>query len=516
MLTRKFKIRSDNANLIKEHQKRYSYAFRVVYNNLDLQVDPGFISDTREKYGLSAKMYEYLVKEAIVWWDKLETRKKKLTKTIVSLKKGICVVDKKKRDKINKRIQRLENSVKREYVFGSRELARKMTKEPENIELKKEWKERRNYFMIFPGETSKKGSRFFDFKYLNKGIVTFKPDKNTKIEMEFGVRDKKTQQLLDQLQYMAENKKISISVKLSSKELHISYDEQILNGTKFDAKKIYKDIAHIKDKGERRAILARKHREHEKYLFADKIDTRYCALDLNPDGIGLVIGDRLSPCPKGDFKIIHKEYIDFSKLNKNLKLTSDHKRQKKQIYKRKYELTIGVKHIFSLMKHHKVAHLVTEELCINPGDVGNKYANRRINNLWNRTLLSNLFDKYCGLRGLKHTEINPAYSSFVGNVLHEDYDPISAAIEILRRGIIKYIKNSSIFPEFCTPWTSSSFDNLSKKMYEKLKDCETWKELYDLISTAKKSVRRKMDTSIFSANCLESHKSLVTVWKCLG
>lgn len=42
-------------------------------------------------------------------------------------------------------------------------------------------------------------------------------------------------------------------------------------------------------------------------------------------------------------------------------------------------------------------------------------------------------------------EVNPAYSSFVGNMSYDYFDPISASLEICRRGINKYIKGNKQF-----------------------------------------------------------------------
>ena len=50
--------------------------------------------------------------------------------------------------------------------------------------------------------------------------------------------------------------------------------------------------------------------------------------------------------------------------------------------------------------------------------------------------------------------------------------------------------------------------NLTKKMYDKVNCCSTWKGVYDIVSTAKKSVRRKLVNN-FSVNLMKSRKSQV-------
>jgi hypothetical protein len=496
-------------------QKEYSYALRTIYNNLDLTVGKGFIKEMRDKHNLSAKLYEYIVADAKTWYEKESARKKGLFEKIEELRKKIKEEKRNNRPKINKKIQRLENSANRDICFGSRKLAQELSKNPDGQDLRKKWREKREYFMLFQGETGSNGNRFFGFSGLKDGNIIFKPSKTNRFNINFKAHSKTMMRKLYALELLALDKNMPLSVKLSKNEIQITYDEQMLHDTKFDAKKIYKKIAHIKDKEKRKNILRKEHIKHEKRLFKGKNKNRYCATDPNPDGIGVVIMDRLSNDPKGEFKVLHKEFIDFSGLSKKLKLSSTDEKQKKQNNKRRYELSIAVKYIFELMKHWKVSHFVSEELNIKERNVGNKNANRKINNVWNRTLLTDLFEKYVNIDGLKWIQINPAYSSFIGNILYNEYDPIAAAIEIGRRGIVKYIKNSSLYPEFDKTWIINGLEKrnkISKKMYDKLHDCETWNGLYGLCSTAKKSVRRKLsEFDNFSGSFLKNEKSKVKI-----
>ena len=43
-------------------------------------------------------------------------------------------------------------------------------------------------------------------------------------------------------------------------------------------------------------------------------------------------------------------------------------------------------------------------------------------------------------------EVNPVYTSFIGNIQHEEFDPIAASIEIGRRGSLKY-KKGGFYPK---------------------------------------------------------------------
>jgi len=103
------------------------------------------------------------------------------------------------------------------------------------------------------------------------------------------------------------------------------------------------------------------------------------------------------------------------------------------------------KYIFNLAKHYKVSHFVMEDLDFKPKVDKNKPKefNRKTKNLWHRTLTQQLVNKYCNINGIIKIEVIPCYSSFIGNMVYEDYDPIAASLELCRRGIVKYIKGSS-------------------------------------------------------------------------
>ena len=49
--------------------------------------------------------------------------------------------------------------------------------------------------------------------------------------------------------------------------------------------------------------------------------------------------------------------------------------------------------------------------------------------------------------GLNLVEVNPVYTSFIGNMIYDDQDPIASSLEIGRRGIVKFLKGSSIYPK---------------------------------------------------------------------
>jgi len=77
---------------------------------------------------------------------------------------------------------------------------------------------------------------------------------------------------------------------------------------------------------------------------------------------------------------------------------------------------------------------------------GKRITNRKINNVWNKELILQKIKKEICLSGINLIEVNPVYTSFIGNIQHEEFDPIAASIEIGRRGSSKY-KKSSFYPK---------------------------------------------------------------------
>lgn len=517
MLTEKFKIHVPNIEdreLIHKKQLHWSYAFRKLYNNLDLSMDKGYVKEIRDKHFLNAKMYDYVVAEAKTWFKKDKAREEDLTERIERRKDDLESSAPKYRPKINKHINYLQNALKNNTVFGSRKLMIEMSKNPDDKELRKLWRDKRNYMMCIKGEAASRGSRYFDFSELSDGIIYYKPDGKTRIKLEIHIKNKTVQELLNCLEGFSQAKSMPLSVHLSSTEIHITYNDAIIHDTDLDMKKI---AMSFKKQGLTAAQKNIEWREvfknHEEKLLRDKVSNRYCGLDLNPDGIGLVIADKLTDDVNVEPTIIHEEYIDFKDLHTKLGLKSSDKRQIKQNNKRKSEVIESCKHIFKLIEHYKVGHFITEELDFskNEKDKGNKISNRLINNLWCRTLLNDQFTKRVNKIGVIWNTVNPAYSSFIGNIKYKKFDPVAAATEITRRGMTQYTKGYNIFPEYRLPCSINDLVkefSLPIKMYDSIKSCDTFKGIYDIFSTAKKSARRKKSEYLddFLANYLGNNK----------
>lgn len=471
-ITYSIDITNSDCEIIKQFQKDYSQSFRKLYNNMDLMLDDDFNSLLKIK---SKKQLEYLRKEVIAFNDRNTSNKEKIKDNINDL-----LEIKKLNNKQFKRLISLQKSLKNKVVFGNKN---ELTKLSKNNGDRYKWKESRLLPLIYYGETSRKGNRFFDFSKMDEGIIIFKPE-NTKIKIPIKLNRFNKYKEIKKLTNLAINKEIPITVKLTYNKILLSYDVSILNGTNVDIKKFYKEISYIKDKEKRKFLISNHYKEHENNLKKGKLD-RYIGLDLNPDGIGYSIVDK-------NMNIINKGYYDLSKIY--------------DTNKRKYESSIVIKDIFKLIKHYKIHTFILEELDLKIKDNGNKVSNRKINNLWNRTYIKELIEKRCAETGTILTYINPVYTSFIGNIIHNEYDPIAASLEVVRRGIYKYSKGG-FYPEL----NITSFINDEK--YDKIKECSTWKDMYSLFITSKWSYRRKLKKFNFLAKNISSNKSKVLLYK---
>jgi len=513
MLTTKSNIKNttspENRKLIEHFQKLYSIAFRKMYSNMDLLEDPNFISDIILNYAFTVKNYEYLVNHVKTKFKQEESIKKNTRKEIEELTNYIRDEEKKKKGrdlkkikKIQKKISRKLKSLNQKITFGLKSVARDITRQSQALELidkikdkklyeeklavlnknKELFQENRIMMMIFIGEAARNGNRYVDIKGLSKGKVVFKYNKH-EIELKFKITSKKQQKLYEKIELLAMDNELPLTIGISKDELHITYEEGKINGKFFDEKKFYKSISHIEKGKDRKEIIRNAHKEHEEKCFTNKITERYCAIDKNPAGIGWALKDKLSDAPEGEFKIVRKGFINFELLN-DKSVSSN---------KRKHEIAIAVSDFFIMLEHHKVCNFVEEDLDFgNNTDHGNKESNRKINNVWLRTYIDKLTTKWCAYYGMKKIPIHPAWSSFIGNINYNTYDPIAAAIEIGRRGIVKYIKGGHWIPSFHKGVITESLlhGNNDKMDYDKLANASSWKEAYSLVSTAGMSVRR--------------------------
>ena len=154
-------------------------------------------------------------------------------------------------------------------------------------------------------------------------------------------------------------------------------------------------------------------------------------------------------------------------------------------------------------------------------DKGSEF-NRITRNIWHRDLTEKQIKKYCNTLGIKLLEVGAQYSSFIGNFRYDFYDPVNASLEIVRRGIKKFVKGCSLYPEF----SGSDADTMSRFVSERnksrddlhdtmlikdsLKSCKTWLDSYNVLKSSKiKDWRKVLDVDTSKAFRFFSIKSNV-------
>jgi len=540
MLTQKLYItETTDDTLLVEYQQAYTKLFYKLYNNAELMADDEFIKCQLNEY-IDKSTYDVCVNDVKVKLKQYETsRNKKLNQIeeiIKLLEKDNFVTNKEKRHKyklINK-LTKLKRTIDNNITFGGKQLARgieklnrsinllndELIKVKQNKEIKlnevkelekiikdkqtiltkyrAKFKENRLLGFSFTGRANEKGNRKFNFD-LNNNLIIFKPNKNTKINIKFNYRDSQTKELLSKLQELADDKQIPLTINIKGKYIHLSYDNEYINGYSFNQNEFNRERSTLTDSEEKKQLYIKFIREQEDKKKLNKITNRYLSVDLNPNYIGLSIFDSKDNLVN---KIIYTELIDLTKLNKKLNKSSSDSKQIKQNNKRKHEITIVWKHIFALAKHYKVYNFIMEDLEFKKNNKESKGAefNRQTKNLWNRGLIDNLINKYCQNIGLNKVKVNPVYSSFIGNMIYTYPDPVSASLEIGRRGIVKYIKGGSIYPEL----SSINQEKLNYLLGENVdKTWSNWKELYAIIPL----LRYRNPVEGLKANNLGSYKS---------
>ncbi|MEO0044090.1 MAG: hypothetical protein RL329_3538 [Bacteroidota bacterium] len=300
-------------------------------------------------------------------------------------------------------------------------------------------------------------------------------------------------------------------MRLSESFVWITYDEERLAGYEFktnDSKKEVKKVAKT-DKEGRKTLFQQYLAEQKGRKLANKQANRSLAVDLNPEYIGFSVVETQAD---QSLKVLHKGVLDCSRLNTRMGLSSTDPDQVAQNHKRRFELCELWKYLFKLATHYKVATFVSEDLVFKPenNNASSAEANRKTKNLWHRGLTRNLIQKYCNTLGIENVAVLAAYSSFVGNIQHPDFDPISASLEIARRGIVKYTKGSSIFP----PLTSQDLDTMYQHGLDVPRDSVvTWKQAFGLFAASGLRYRRALDPTTVLDNYLFSYKSCIKVYK---
>ena len=457
MITLKLPIRStDNGTFIERKQHNYSYAFRTLFKRLEEAADTDCVRDIMDRFELNDIEYRSLKADVMSFTKREQTLKTQKADTINELREKLETTEAPhKRYKLFNRISRLRVSLNSRPVFGGRKLLQNITKacnkgdKSKYNKLKAEYTQNRILPFSIMGEANRKGNRFFDLTNLAQGTAIYKPQKGVRIGIEFKVAKSKAD-ILRKLSELCLSKGISVSVRLSTDYLYLTYDEETLNGYSVNESERKKDVKAIKDKKhpkELESLLIKDcyrqyYNEQRERKLVGKIPDRCISIDMNPTNIGYAILDKQGD---SDYRIIYKGCFDLGYLCRKTGWSSSDPRQKKLNDKRKYEQSIIIKELFRLAVHFRCSMFVMEELSIKDDGKSSKESNRKNKNIWNREFITGIILRRCNESGIELREINPCYTSFIGNIQHPYGDSCSASIEIGRRGLFKYI-NGMYYP----------------------------------------------------------------------
>ena len=351
-----------------------------------------------------------------------------------------------------------ENDNKFNIIFGGKynlyqRLKNKITKE--------QYKENRLLPFSIVGDALKKGNRHFELNIIDENFIEFKLNKKDHyiLHLPDNICNNYKQLLykLQQLNDLKQNQKgYCYSIKLDDKYIYISFEEF---------------------KVENKLNL---------------LENRYIGIDLNPTNIGISVCENIN----NEIKIIDTKLYDFNNIiNKiyQLKYKSSDKRLQYLNNKLNYELYQISKSISNLSKHYHCKYIFVEDLQFKPKNKQSKQFNILTKNLWKRNKFISNLTKRCNINNQQLIEVNPAYSSFIGNLQYDYVDSINASIEIGRRGYeYKILKQKDKF------YPAIRLKNLLEHQWKETADkiFGSWKKIYQYIKNFKIRYRVSLEDAI--------------------
>ena len=324
---------------------------------------------------------------------------------------------------------------------------------------KKEYKSKCISSVYSIGEADKLGNSMFRLNPDN--ILTFQPDRLHHIDLELVGLRKHRQTIISILTELARQRKITLTYKLSSEYIWISYDEKLVTN-----------------------------------IETPKINNRIFAIDMNPNYIGWSIVDWKS---SSNFRIVKEGIISIKELNDYDNKQKIDSTKRKHISNIRHHAVIEIcKNLVDTAIYYRCDKFVLEDLKFNTSGSYNKL-NRLTRNQWCRDLLETNIIKRCNIYNINVIKVKPEYSSFIGNFIFRQVtdmpDMVLASIEIGRRGYeysSQYIdktknkKKNIVFPDI------SDFDDFYTKSLEEFSIKEkpdSMLTLYSYIKNTKMTYR---------------------------
>jgi IS605 OrfB family transposase len=326
-------------------------------------------------------------------------------------------------------------------IFGSKKHFYRRIK---GLITNEEIKQHRILPISIQGEETKMGNRSFKLDIINNNQIIFKVSKSNHIILYLPNLRNNYKKIL----YSLEQKN-----NIKNREKGLTYS------IKLDLDNIYITFEEVKDKN----ILS---------------SNRYIGIDLNPNEIGISI--------KEDDKILELQHFIFK--------TEKHSKTEFEIY----EIS---KKIEKLFKKWNCKFVFVEDLMIKSKNHEKGKALNKLINQWIRNKFINNLEKRVTNLGGRLFKINPAYTSFIGNMIYEYSDPINASLEVGRRGYeIIILKNKRFYPEL----------NQVKDQWKEYltNDINSWKEFFSIVKNLKLRYRVSLNEN-FSVLSYLSRKSRI-------
>ena len=346
---------------------------------------------------------------------------------------------------------------------------------------KEEYKVRRINPIYSIGEASKSANRMFRLKSDN--VVTFQPDRLHHIDLELVGLRKHRQNTISTLTELANQKKVTITYKLSNEYIWISYNEKLVTN-----------------------------------IETPKIKNRVFAIDMNPNYVGWSIVDWKS---SSNFRIVKEGVISIKELNDYDSKQKIDSTKRKHISNIRHHAILEIcKNLVDTASYYRCDKFVLEDLEFKTNSSYSKF-NRLTRNQWCRDLLEMNITKRCNIYNINVIKVKPEYSSFIGNFLFRQVsnmpDMVLASIEISRRGYefsSQYIdktknkKKNIVFPDI------SDFDDLYTKSLEEFSIKEkpdTMLTLYSYIKNAKMTYRVTMSDKLIGFRLRSLNRFIYTI-----
>ena len=331
-----------------------------------------------------------------------------------------------------------------------------------------EWKQyrlKRGLYII--GEENQKGNRHFEL-HIDEGYVVLKLNRKEHIRLDIKSLGKNLKKDLLKLQFLNDVKNgeqgYTYTVRITFDKVYISFEP---------------------------------FKQPERKLS----ENTFAGIDLNPKNIGFSI------CSNKEIKhTTEYSFIDiFDEIN-NSSYASDSKEAKYLQNKLNHELFETSKHIISQCLYHGVKFLFIEDLKFGSASYG-RWFNRQCKNLWKRNKFIDNLKKRCAEVGIKVLEVNPAYSSIIGNLMYDFVDSVNASLEIARRGFEFYNERNKENKMFYPHAVNDALKPLWKKTFGE--EIVKWEDVFKQIKTLNIRVRVFLEDTIHEVFELKTYKSRV-------